>query len=84
MNLPRFPFFWRPSLTFTGKSIMSIGPATGQVSKHFDTWDSIEKQGYLNGPEGVAEVVKQVRPAPLLCSDCLLTACSLPGVNSCS
>jgi len=37
---------------------------TGQVSKHFDTWDSIEKQGYLNGPEGVAEVVKQVRPAP--------------------
>jgi len=30
MNLPPFPFFWRPSLTFTGKSIMSIGPATGQ------------------------------------------------------
>lgn len=59
MSLPPFPFVWKPTLTFTGTSIMGIDPQTKKVTTHVDTWDSIENQKHLS-PEGVAEVVKQI------------------------
>jgi len=65
MSLPTIPFFWQPSLTFTGTSVMGYNPETSRVKSHFDTWDSIENQGYFaspNGgtPEGVTEILKQI------------------------
>ena len=59
MGLPAFPFMWKPTLTFTGLSIMGIDPETKKVKTHVDTWDSIENQKHLS-PEGVAEVLKQI------------------------
>lgn len=59
MRVPSFPFVWRPTLTFTGTSIMGIDPETKRVKTHVDTWDSIENQRHLS-PEGVAEVLKQI------------------------
>lgn len=60
MSLPSVPFFWKPDLTFTGTSVMGYNPETGRVKSHFDTWDSIENQGYFASPEGVAEIMKQI------------------------
>jgi hypothetical protein len=61
MTLPDVPFFWKPRLTFTGTSVMGLNPDTKRVKTHFDTWDSLgESQGFLNGPGGVAEVLRQV------------------------
>ena len=51
MSLPSVPFFWKPQLTFTGTSVMGYTPETGRVKTHFDTWDSIENQGYFASPE---------------------------------
>ena len=59
MSVPAFPFVWRPTLTFTGTSIMGLDPATKKVKTHVDTWDSIKNQRHLS-PEGVAEVLKQI------------------------
>lgn len=63
MNLPEFPFVWRPKLTFTGTSVMGINPATMKVRTHFDTWDAIDTQGFFlksRSPEGVREVFQQI------------------------
>ena len=60
MSLPSVPFFWKPQLTFTGTSVMGYNPETLRVKTHFDTWDSIENQGYFASPEGVAEILKQI------------------------
>lgn len=63
MSLPTVPFFWAPSLTFTGTSVMGIDPDTKQVTKHFDTWDAISQQGFFmntGSTQGVAEVMRQV------------------------
>jgi hypothetical protein len=57
------PLPWRPSLTFTGTSVMGIDPATMRVATHFDTWDAISTQGFFletKSPEAVAEVLRQV------------------------
>ena len=59
MGLPTFPFAWRPTLTFTGTSIMGIDEETKKVTRHVDTWDSIENQRHLSA-EGVVEVLKQI------------------------
>lgn len=63
MSLPPLPFFWGPQLTFTGTSVMGVDPKTMQVTKHFDTWDAIDQQGFFlstGSPQGVAEVLRQI------------------------
>jgi hypothetical protein len=35
----------------TGTSVMGYNPENGKVKTHFDTWDSIENQGYFASPE---------------------------------
>lgn len=60
MSLPQVPFFWQPKLTFTGTSVMGYNPDTLKVKTHFDTWDSIDTQGYLASPEGVVEIMRQI------------------------
>ena len=50
-------------LTFTGTSVMGVDPKTMQVTKHFDTWDAIDQQGFFlstGSPQGVAEVLRQI------------------------
>mmetsp|Transcript_24759 Transcript_24759/g.29972 ORF Transcript_24759/g.29972 Transcript_24759/m.29972 type:complete len:425 (+) Transcript_24759:124-1398(+) len=61
LNFNPFGKWWSPQLLFTGTSIMTINPETGNFTKHVDTWDSIpaDSQEYLS-IDGVKDLIYQV------------------------
>lgn len=44
---PRF-ILWRPTLTLTGQSLYSVDPASGLITSHMDTWDSLDDNEYFS------------------------------------
>lgn len=44
---PRF-ILWRPLLTLTGQSHYTVDPASGFITSHTDTWDSLEDNNYFS------------------------------------
>ncbi|GAQ87111.1 hypothetical protein KFL_003320040 [Klebsormidium nitens] len=50
---------WVPEVVFTGRSIMTVNPATGRFNRHVDIWDSIQDNDYFS-MEGLRDFLKQV------------------------
>lgn len=52
---------WRPSVNFTGRSILTVNLSSGKFKRHVDVWDSIENNAYFS-TEGLLDLLKQLLP----------------------
>jgi len=63
MTFKAFP--WKPRLLFTGTTKYTINPQSGLVTRHEDTWDSIDDNNPVS-LEAVVDLVGQLSPiAPI-------------------
>ncbi|KAG2441947.1 hypothetical protein HXX76_003552 [Chlamydomonas incerta] len=49
---------WKPTLTFTGRTVYRVDPQTGLILSHTDYWDALQRNSFLS-LEGLQHVLRQ-------------------------
>ncbi|KXZ52379.1 hypothetical protein GPECTOR_9g423 [Gonium pectorale] len=48
MEMLFWPLPWKPNLTFTGRTIYRVDPASGLILSHTDYWDALQRNAFLS------------------------------------